>query len=111
MKDAERDERRAALIAVHGQPAPVAAGLALRVLGRRGDVHPRDVAAFAYRDQAAAGAWMAATLAHQAIPHLGTAQLDDGRVVGVYDLRPVLDLGGVPLTSPHLPDDWTPPRA
>jgi hypothetical protein len=85
---------------------------ALRLLGLRGQVHPRDAYAFTYRDQAAADAWQAATLDHHGVPSLGTAAVD-GAVVGVYDLRPALArLAGLPpaavATPPGLPDGWVP---
>jgi hypothetical protein len=108
--DAEgHEQRRARLIAAHGKPGQVRAALALELLGVRGQVHPRDVVAFAYRDQPSADAWTAATLEHYGIPSLGTAAVD-GAIVSAYDLRPVLEAGGMGPTSPHLSDDWTPPR-
>jgi hypothetical protein len=105
----DHGERHARLVAEHGKPGQVRAALALELLGVRATVHPRDVVAYAYRDQAAADAFTASTAAHYGIPCLGTVVVD-GAIVGAYDLRPVLEAGGVPLTSPHLPDDWTPPR-
>lgn len=108
-------ERRALLIARYGQPAQVDRAGALRLLGLRDAVHPRDVVAFLYRDQAAAGAFAASNAEHQGIPSLGTC-LAEGGVVGVLDLRPELARHAQQagqsweFTDPALPDDWQPPR-
>lgn len=116
----EHARRRAALTARHGQPRslgrPAETAAALRALGLRGRVHPRDAFAFAYRDAAAAAAWQQATLTHHDTPSLGTCAAEGGGVTGVYDLRPALagiaqDAGrSWAYTDPALPDDWTPPR-
>jgi hypothetical protein len=104
----DHEQRRAALTAAHGPAAPVPAGPALQLIGRRWQVHPRDVVAYSYRDQQAADAWGASTAEHFGIPPLGTAPAD-GAVIGVYDLRPVLAEHGVAATDPARPDLWHPP--
>jgi hypothetical protein len=105
----DHEARRNALIAEHGKSErfPDTAA-ALWLLGRRGEVHPRDAMAWVYRDQAAADAWHASTAEHYGVPCLGTAPCDGG-VLGVYDLRPMFDGHGVALADPALPDDWEPP--
>jgi hypothetical protein len=104
----DHEAHRAELTAAHGTPRPFDTAYALRLLGQRAQVHPRDAYAFAYRDQAAADAWQAATRTHHGIPSLGTAPSDAG-VIGVYDLRPALaGEFGAPVTDPGLPDGWTP---
>lgn len=108
--DHDHEATVAALTAAHGKPAPVDTPAALRLLGKRGEVHPRDAYAYAYRDQAAADAFQQATLDHHGVPSLGTATDRAGRLVGVYDLRPALAGNfGVPPTDPRLPDEWAPP--
>jgi hypothetical protein len=100
-------ERRAVLTAAHGLPRRADPGGALRVLGKRDLVHPRDVIAFVYRDQAAAEAWAASNVAHYGHPSLGLTPVDGG-VLGVLDLRGVLECHGVAVTDPAEPDDWLP---
>jgi hypothetical protein len=95
------------LLAVYGVPRRVPGPDALALVGRRGDVHPRDVMAHLYRDQAAADGWLGANLARFGHPQLGTAPAGDG-VVGVLDLRPELDRHGVAATDPAQRDDWHP---
>jgi hypothetical protein len=81
-----RDVRRTELAAAHGVPVRVGALMALGMLGRL-DVGLDDVIAYRYRDQAAADAWQASTLAHNGVPALGTHPSNDGGVIGVYDIR------------------------
>jgi hypothetical protein len=100
-----RDARRAALVAAHGEPRMIDGGAALALLGLRGQVHPADVVAFAYRDRAAAAAWQASNAAHNGVPALGAAVAGD-EVVGVLDLRPALGTA----MDPALPDNAPPPR-
>jgi hypothetical protein len=106
-------ERRALLVARHGLPAQVPAAAALRLLGRRAEVHPNDAVAFAYRDQAAADAYAESNAQHQGIPSLGSRPVD-GAIVGVLDLRPALARHARQagrsweFTDPGLPDDWHP---
>jgi hypothetical protein len=103
------EERRARLIEEHGQPRRHDAGGALRLLGCRAAVHPRDVIASAYQDQAAAAAWAESNLAHYGHPSLGAVTVEGVGVVGVLDLRPALAAHGVPPTDPARPDGWLPP--
>src|SRR5205807_9953271 len=102
-------ERRAMLAARHGLPAPADPGDALRLIGARAQVHPRDVVAFVYRDDAAADAYAASNADHYGLPLLGrAAPAAGGGVVGVLDLRPELTRRGLPETPPDLPDGWPP---
>lgn len=98
------EERRRRLIAAHGRPQAVTdTAAALRLIGKRDQVHPRDAMAYTYRDQAAADAYAASNAEHNDIPSLGTAAID-GAVVGVLDLRPLLT--ATEATDPRRPDDW-----
>lgn len=100
----------ATLRARHGRSRPVVATRgALRLIGKRAEVHPRDVVAFAYRDQAAADAYTAANLERYGHPSLGMAVFGD-EVIGVLDLRPGLASQGIGLISPLRPDDWRRPH-
>jgi hypothetical protein len=100
-RDLAREERQAILAARYGAPRWADRSAALRLLGLRGQVHPRDVAAFAYRDRAAADAWARSNLDHHGYPSLGTV-IAGGEVIGVTDLRPAR----AEPTDPALPDDW-----
>lgn len=100
--------RRVALARAYGSPAPFNGGEALRLLGRRGHVHPRDAFAFLYADRWACAAWQAATAIWHGVPALGTYLLETGQVVGVYDLRPALAEFGAAATDPALADQWEP---
>jgi hypothetical protein len=102
-------ERRAKLIAEHGKPRHVDEAAALRLIGERDQVHPHDVAAFAYQDHRAEQAWAASNLKHHGHPSLGSAIGGDA-VIGVLDLRPECLRHGSVLISPHRPDHWLPPR-
>ena len=105
----DHEQRRARLIEQHGQPARFHGGAALLLLGRRDQVHPRDVIASLYRDQAAADAWAASNWDHFRHPTLGTALVEGAGVVGVLDLRPMLMEHGCESTDPARPDGWVPP--
>lgn len=98
------------LAAEYGKPAPAEPGAALRLLGLRHQVHPRDVRAHVYRDQPAADAWAAANRDLHGYPFLGTAPCAGG-ITGVIDLRPSLRAHGVTPTDPALPDTWLPAPA
>lgn len=102
-------ERRARLTEQHGQPRRHDHAGALRLLGQRGQVHPRDVVAHLYRDQDAAQAWLGSNAAHYGHPPLGAVTVEGLGVVGVIDLRPSLAAHGVAATDPALPDDWLAP--
>jgi hypothetical protein len=106
----DHGQRRADLTARHGPASPVPAAAALRLLGVRAQVHPRDAKAFAYRDRAAAEAWAASTAAHCGVTSLGLVPAEGLGWVGAYDLRPALLAHWTAATDPQLPDDWTPPR-
>lgn len=103
------EHRRARLIGLYGCPARFDAAAALRLLGLRREVHPRDVIAWAYRDQAAADGWAASNRVHYRHESLGTALVEGAGVVGVTDLRPMLTAHGCPVTDPARPDGWYPP--
>jgi hypothetical protein len=104
-----RSERRAALIAEHGEPRMIwdKRADALRLIGKRDEVHPLDVVACAYRDRAAAGAWRESGESHNQ-PTLGIAELD-GEIISVIDLRPQLADDGRLPTLLARPDDWDGP--
>ena len=104
------EHRRARLAAAYGRPARFSSGEALRLLGLRDQVHPRDVIAWAYRDRAAANAWAYADWACYRHPSLGTVLAEGAGWVGVTDLRPMLMEHGCESTAPAMPDDWEPPR-
>lgn len=87
--------RRDALIRDHGMPKPIAGDDALmlardRTAGISPCVRAAEVYASIYRDQAAADAWLASNLEHHGHPAIGTVLMDDGRVIGILDLRPAL---------------------
>jgi hypothetical protein len=103
-------ERRRRLIAEHGNTHSADTAAALRLIGKRDQVHPRDAAAFAYRDRAAADAYAASNAEHNGIPSLGTAVKGD-EIIGVLDLRGTLAEHGAEPTDPRLPDDWKPSRS
>jgi hypothetical protein len=92
---AERDARRNALIGQHGLPEHILSSEALK-LARVEVTDPSDFYASIYRDKAAADAWMGSTLEHEGHPALARVDLPDGRVVGIYDLRPALTKEGRP---------------
>ena len=97
---------RVELIDRYGQPRLYPAARALRLLGQRNHIHPRDVVAFTYRDQAAADAWQTANWENHQHPWLGSIPAEDTGVIGVIDLRAALTRTGHPLTDPALPDNW-----
>lgn len=99
----DHEQRRRQLEDAHGRPVLAGAGDALRLLGLRDRVHPLDVIAFVYRDQAAADAWAASNADHYGHPCLGTIPVDGG-VLGVLDLRPALAREGVGPKDPAEPD-------
>jgi len=104
MTDVQR-RIRAELVGRYGWPRPTDKAATLRLLGRRHDVHPRDVSACVYASRDAAEAFAAANREHWSHPSLGIAVVDGG-VVGVIDLRPSLRGFGCMPTDPSLPDDW-----
>jgi hypothetical protein len=99
---------RAKLVREHGQPKGVDAGLALRLLGRRHEVHPRDVVAFVYPSVEAERAYAEANEENWGHGRLGPMPVDGG-ILGVTDLRPVQKRDwGIEPTDPALPDNWRP---
>lgn len=92
----DREKRRQAMIAAHGQPAPIAAADALalaRNAGKdTGGALPQHVHAMIYRDDGAADAWLRANRDEYGHPALARVQLPDGRCVGIIDLRPALGI-------------------
>lgn len=101
--------RRAWLAELFGLPRRFAAAEALRLLGLRHQVHPRDVVAWAYPDRGAADAWADSNWEHYRHPRLGCLPVEGAGVVGVTDLRPELAAHGCEATDPALPDGWWPP--
>lgn len=98
---------RAELVGRYGEPARVDNAAALRLLGRRDEVHPRDVSACVYQSREAAQAWADANREHWRHPSLGIVAVDGG-VLGVTDLRSALREFGTKPTDPTWSDDWTP---
>lgn len=79
--------RRELLYRQWGKPEQVTdTGAALRLAGRRGDVHPADAIAFRYPSREAAQAYADSNAAHNHVPSLGIVA-DGGTWVGVLDLR------------------------
>jgi hypothetical protein len=87
-------------IAKYGYPERADAGDALRAVGKRGEIHPDNVCAFTYATREAADAFAAANLQDSGYPSAGIIQQDDGRWLGVVDLRPV----ELVIYDPALPD-------
>lgn len=81
---------------------------ALRLVGKRNEIHPRDAHAFVYPSQEAADAFATANVEGHDIDTWHTA-LDSGEVLGVLDLRRSLKRLGNTITDPSLPDNWRPP--
>jgi len=93
--------------AEHGKPCILdraATAAALRLAGKRDEVHPNDAVACAYRDRTAAEAWRASG-AENGQPTLGITELD-GQVVALIDLRPQWAADCRVPVPPSLADDW-----
>lgn len=110
------DTRREALRAKYGQPEHFDRFAALRLIGRRDEVHPDDALAFLYASREAAEAFAATNERYSSIRPLGIME-HDGAWLGVLDLRGTL--GRSPITDPAVADDgghtwraasWRPPR-
>lgn len=105
-----RDERFTIgkmLRARYGQPVAVEPGPALRLFGRRNEIHPRDVVACLHSSTEAAEAFTAANREHWHHDTLGPVVVDGG-VLAVVDLRGALRAHGCEPTDPRLPDDHRP---
>lgn len=89
----DHGQRRAALIAGHGQPTRFDPGEALRLLGLDGQLTAGQVSAHLYRDEASAAAWLASNAEHYGHAPLGTVTVEGG-VVGVLDIRAALARAG-----------------
>lgn len=92
---AEQKARQARLIEQHGNAESISDGDALALARAAGagispDVTAYDVHASIYRDDTAAGAWLESNRVHHGHPTLARVLLDDGRVLGILDLRPEL---------------------
>jgi hypothetical protein len=98
---------RAELWHQYGRPKAADTAMALRLLGKRDEVHPRDAFACVYSSREAAEAFREANREHWGHPSLGIVVVDGG-VLGVSDLRPALRGFGAEPTNPALPDDWRP---
>lgn len=73
---------------------------ALRLAGKRGEIHPADAVAFIYPDVATFERYAASNRVNEGVDAIGPLE-DGGRVVGIVDLRRAL-FGRV--TDPSLPD-------
>jgi hypothetical protein len=101
----EQHQVRADLARRYGRPKSVDTAGALRLLGKRAEVHPRCAFAAVYSSQEAAEAFRDANLEYWGHPSLGLTVVDGG-VLGAIDLRPSLRGFGVEPTDPALPDGW-----
>jgi hypothetical protein len=101
--DIEDDnERRAALLARFGEPEQIRdRAAALRVIGRRSEVHPDDVQACTYPTRECAEVFAEANRRYNGLASLGICAHEDAWL-GVTDLRPQMSSGG---TDPAAPDD------
>lgn len=90
-----------------GKPQRVRPGPALRALGKRHDIHPRDTYAALYSSRDMLAEWAELNAELYGHPVLGEVDTERG-VIGVYDLRPQHARAGVKLTPPEMPDDWRP---
>lgn len=81
-------------------------GMALRLIGRRHEIHPRDVVAFRHRSEGVAD--LSEFLNREWYGHeiAGRVMLDNGILI-VLDLRPLLRRMGSPVTDPARPDGWS----
>jgi hypothetical protein len=81
-------------------------GMALRLIGRRHEIHPRDVVAFRHRHVGVAD--LSEFLNREWYGHeiAGRVMLDNGILI-VLDLRPSLRRQNIPVTDPVRPDDWS----
>lgn len=94
------------LIERYGRPQPVDAGLALRLVGKRAEIHPRDV--YASVCALAEAADMFAEANRRYYGHEVYRAPVDGGVLQVVDLRGALVREGCEPTDPSLPDEWRP---
>jgi hypothetical protein len=98
--------RREALFARFGTPStyPDTAG-ALRLIGKRDEVHPDEAVAFTYPSRECAEAFAASNLKRDGVPSLGLTERA-GAWLGVLDLRPCYATSQSYLaTDPSVPDD------
>lgn len=81
---------------------------ALRLAGKRGEIHPVDAIAFIYPD----AAYFEASAKRDREIHgnevSGPFETAEG-LTGVVSMVPQLRANGWRVTDPSLPDDWTPP--
>lgn len=92
-------DRREAMWARYGVPKTADTAQALRTIGRRQEVHPKDAIAFLYANQEAADAFAATNLEHHGHQSLGSYATADG-VVGVIDIRAAQEALGHAATDP-----------
>jgi hypothetical protein len=93
--------RHQALVARHGKPETTDRAAALRLLGKRSEIHPYDVVAYIYASRESAEGFAASNLEHHGYPSLGITETAQGWL-GIIDLRP----GSVRVTDPAESDDW-----
>jgi len=92
-------DRREEMWAQYGVPQAADTATALRTIGRRQEVHPKDAIAFLYSNQEAADAFAAANLEHHGHQSLGSYATAEG-VVGVIDIRAAQEVLGRSATDP-----------
>lgn len=98
---------RAPLVREYGQPQKIDTGWALRKIGKRDQIHPRNAFACIYASEEAAQAYADANLVHWGYVSLGRIPVDGG-ILGVTDLRQGFRDHDAPITDPALPDNWKP---
>ena len=90
----------------YGMPVRLsAAGTVLRLMGRRDDIHPRDVVASLYPSVEAAEAFAALNREHFGHDVIGPVAVPAG-AVAVVDMRRTLAALQKQPTDPALPDDY-----
>lgn len=100
-------EIRAPLVREYGNPKIVDTAWALRMLGKRDEIHPRNAFAAVYPSEEAAQAYADANSEHWGYVSVGRIPVDGG-ILGVTDLRRAWRDLDHPITDPALPDDWKP---
>jgi hypothetical protein len=88
-----------------GQFRATDAGMALRLLGLRDQIHPDDVAAFIYTSREVQDAFAQGNLEHNGSPTYGPVMVDCG-LLSVVDMRSQMAEHDCPPTDPALPDHW-----
>lgn len=86
-----------------GKSSKLPSDVALRLIGKRDEVHPRDVIAFVWRDPELAEEACRGNREWFEHDVWGPIMIDGG-MLEVIDFRPDLRRQGLPVTDPSLPD-------